>query len=443
MTGTAHHAAGRRNAHILYRIISQIHQFPVVGHDVIQALVPRGHQNFGIGSCLQGETVFRAGIGLVLETGESQRQAVFVLRAPILPVILHRTPVDKVEQLQAHGVRITVLISKGKVLQGVIGHMEGILYQYIAILPIEDRHAPYIPFGAAYPGHNIVLGRHLLRPRHKQPRKFRAQFPAVLRHVENTPALLSGHRLSRSILGRCLRLQHVGTRSGKVQRKIIAGSGFARGHRLAGGVKELVLHGQRNRRAAVVQGLQGQFQGGLRHHVLRGVAQDGGQFPLRDIGRRKVGIGRIEEGGLHGEVAAHEEARAEAAGFAAGIGDGDLGPVESAFRRGEGGLKGIVIGQLDVLIQDHVAVIAHFHMDARASQRMAGIADELAAHGNFVARQVQLVGLVKLQVEGREHELVHAEPVVAQALGFQLEAAVPQAHGQHKAAGGRAPVVGL
>ena len=59
-----------------------------------------------------------------------------------------------------------------------------------------------------------------------------------------------------------------------------------------------------------------------------------------------------------------------------------------------------------------------------------------------IAHQIQLVHRVKIQVEGGEHEFVDPEPIVAQAHGFQLEPAVPEARRKGKLAARSAPFVG-
>ena len=114
----------------------------------------------------------------------------------------------------------------------------------------------------------------------------------------------------------------------------------------------------------------------------------------------------------------------------------------AAFGGAEGEEEGIVGLHRNVLLQHHRVVMHDFGAEAYAFQIVPGITLQDTAHGHVVAPHVELLHRVETELEGREHELVHTEPVIAESHHFQFEAAVAEVFRKDEFSGDGAPGIG-
>ena len=111
------------------------------------------------------------------------------------------------------------------------------------------------------------------------------------------------------------------------------------------------------------------------------------------------------------------------------------------------GLKGkteTAVGPQGLLLRKHLAAVTgNGHTHAGAAQAVPGIAFHHALHRHGAAYKIQLFGLFKLNIEGREHEFVHTESIRGQVFHFQREVSAPEAPRNHKLPGSGAKISGL
>ena len=151
-------AADTAQGHIIHRILPHVHLRPVVGGDGIYALVPGRRQHFHARLRLQAEGVFHPRIGLVVETGELQRQGKFVLHAAIFPLKAHGISVLEIEHHEPYGIRIAVQVRELDGDQTALFHHQSLRSQHAAAFPEEGGHGINAADTGAQAGLN-ALGR--------------------------------------------------------------------------------------------------------------------------------------------------------------------------------------------------------------------------------------------------------------------------------------------
>ena len=418
----------------------------MVPGDGIQALVPGRHQQLRVRTGLEAEAVLRPRVGLVLEAGALQGQGDLADGPAVLAVVAHGLAVQEIEDLQPDGVRIALLIMKGKVRDGAVFHGNQAVFQKFLAVAVEAQHGVGVTFCGAQTGGDVLPGGQGLRPAQKYaPDAFRQRL--VLRPLQQDAGFLLGAEdLIPSFDGGGA-LQRVQARRQPLQRQLqhVTGQDGAVVHGLrVRGAQEAI--GERKRHGAAYRiarrQLQDQFV--LIHHVI-----DGPLIPVqgavRFLLRREGSVGRILQVDAHLDFRTHIDAGFEALRLAGTVRHDGLDFV-APLLGGEGGVEGVIGLNIKRLLLEDVAVTAHLDGDARPRQRMPGVGDQAAAHRDFISGEVELFIRVERHREVGQDEFVHAEVIACQQvlpfIDLQREIAVPEAFGQGEFSGNGAERIG-
>ena len=442
------------DAHIRHGIVQHVHHRPVVGGNGVQALVPGGGQGLYARGGLQGENVFRMRVGVGSEPAEFQRQEQLGAFPAVLPLEAHGLSVHEVENLQAHGVRVGIGIVESHLSGDALGKDMAAGGEFLLVLAEEGCHHISGAVGGAQ-AHGDLPVAHGGGAAHEHPLHQRSQFAVggpgkqqqaaflVLQHVVTVMGLG---------LGRCPQPVQPGRQVGKVDFHQRSGVGLALALHTVPAVQQGILEGQRNPVAFLVVHAQAHHQLVFLDQILPGrpavgIAETPPKWLILIGGKLEAAVGRVPHDHAHPDPVADEVMVVEGAHFPSGVGHDGFGPIIAGLPGLEGEGEGVVGLHGFLLVQHQRVVPHHFQVHAGACEAMAGIAFQLAAHGNLVAHQEKLFAGVEAEVEAGQHELIYTETGGApQGTAFfphaQGELAVPLALGQDKLSGDGAEFIG-
>ena len=427
-------AAGFLDAHIGDGIVGHGDLRPPVAGDGVDALVPYRGEGFHAGLGLELESIFSAGVGLVSEAGEGERQAELGLFAAELLPVGEGVAVGKPEDLEADSVGVS-----GLVVDFQIGHAIG-----LQLLGVEDGAfvAEECDHGAGGAGTVAEAGLHGAGDGF-----FAGQEHAV-------------YAFGDSLVGRPQDKEaHLGTAFGLVAGVGIGFDGVeACGNAVKGDFEGLaglcgtladafnhVIDVQGHLAAGVVANVQAEAENVLGHHCLlhAGLTPAPSVHGLVLEGEFTVGL--ILHADADGKAFADGETAAFFYGLAGGVDDLDGDVVPAGAGGGDKEFEGVV-GTEDLAFLPGLLVGTDGDFGPGASDVVAAEALDAASDGHLVAFEVELLVVLDGDFEGGKDELVNPEGFAADVLLALLdlngEPAVPEALGDGEFTAHRAVFIG-